>query len=296
MDSKELYLFDDNDLISKQNKKPSKRDDYAAFAEKFKPKKTTDDCYTPENIYNAVADWVANEYGLNRDKFVRPFWPGGDFESFDYPEDCIVVDNPPFSIQAKIIRFYNSNNIKFFLFANGLTLFSAINSCCGVVVGLNMIYQNGAFINTSFLTNLESCAVRSAPTLYEVLKIENDKNLRKQKKSLPKYQYPAHILTSSMLAQFSQRGIDFKADSDEVFKIHALDSQKQLNHAGIFGYAFLLSDVKAAEKLKAEKLAADRLRANRLRAEKLAEKEIIEWTLSDREREIIAGLGKSKFL
>lgn len=30
--------------------------EYAAFVEKFKPKKTTDDCYTPDNVYAAVHD------------------------------------------------------------------------------------------------------------------------------------------------------------------------------------------------------------------------------------------------
>lgn len=30
--------------------------EYDAFVEKFKPKKTTDDCYTPANVYDAVAD------------------------------------------------------------------------------------------------------------------------------------------------------------------------------------------------------------------------------------------------
>ena len=34
-------------------------ENYAAFTEKFKPKLTTDDCYTPEPVYEAVADWVA---------------------------------------------------------------------------------------------------------------------------------------------------------------------------------------------------------------------------------------------
>lgn len=29
-------------------------EDYKAFVDKFKPKKTTDDCYTPANIYEAV--------------------------------------------------------------------------------------------------------------------------------------------------------------------------------------------------------------------------------------------------
>lgn len=35
--------------------------EYEAFVEKFKPKLTTDDCYTPDNIYEAVASWVAEE-------------------------------------------------------------------------------------------------------------------------------------------------------------------------------------------------------------------------------------------
>lgn len=52
-----------------------KFENYDGFVEKFKPKKTTDDCYTPPNIYNAVTDWVANEYNLDKSEFVRPFYP-----------------------------------------------------------------------------------------------------------------------------------------------------------------------------------------------------------------------------
>ena len=29
--------------------------EYQAFVDKFKPKKTTDDCYTPKNIYEVVS-------------------------------------------------------------------------------------------------------------------------------------------------------------------------------------------------------------------------------------------------
>ena len=61
--------------------------DYDAFVEKFKPKKTTDDCYTPANIYDVVAEYVAGRYGIPRGNMVRPFWPGGDYRRFDYPED-----------------------------------------------------------------------------------------------------------------------------------------------------------------------------------------------------------------
>ena len=39
--------------------------DYEKFVEKFKPKKTTDDCYTPPAIYEVVAEYVSKEYGLN---------------------------------------------------------------------------------------------------------------------------------------------------------------------------------------------------------------------------------------
>ena len=44
--SGQLGLFDDTS------------ETYEAFTEKFKVKKTTDDCYTPENVHDAVADWT----------------------------------------------------------------------------------------------------------------------------------------------------------------------------------------------------------------------------------------------
>lgn len=52
-------------------------DEYQEFVKKFEQAKTTDDCYTPDGVYDAVADWVAKEYKLDRKKFVRPFFPGG---------------------------------------------------------------------------------------------------------------------------------------------------------------------------------------------------------------------------
>ena len=51
--------------------------EYREFVDKFKPKKTTDDCYTPENIYEAVKGWACKEYGINPKNIVRPFYPGG---------------------------------------------------------------------------------------------------------------------------------------------------------------------------------------------------------------------------
>ncbi len=34
---------------------------YEEFVDKFKPKKTTDDCYTPGAIYEVVKDWAIKE-------------------------------------------------------------------------------------------------------------------------------------------------------------------------------------------------------------------------------------------
>ena len=77
----------------------------AEFEEKFKPKRTTDDCYTPPEMYDAIADWAVSEYGIDRKKIVRPFYPGGDYRSFDYSNGKVVLDNPPFSIMSEIISF-----------------------------------------------------------------------------------------------------------------------------------------------------------------------------------------------
>ena len=53
-------------------------DEYQEFLKKFEAKKTTDDCYTPPIVYDAVADYVAEHYGFSKKNFVRPFVPQGD--------------------------------------------------------------------------------------------------------------------------------------------------------------------------------------------------------------------------
>lgn len=98
-------------------------EEYQAFVSKFKLKKTTDDCYTPDNIYQAVKSWACAEYSIDPETIVRPFWPGGDYERFEYPTGCTVLDNPPFSIISSICANYVKNGIRFFLFAPYLTNF-----------------------------------------------------------------------------------------------------------------------------------------------------------------------------
>lgn len=244
--------------------------DYNAFVEKFQPKKTTDDCYTPETVYDAVANWVADTYRLDRATFLRPFYPGGDYEREAYPEGCAVVDNPPFSILARIKRFYCRHGIPFFLFCPTLTMFSAQDppEVCYLPTGVQITYANGAVVQTSFVTNMEPRArIRTYPSLYNAVKRADDRNRAENRRELPKYAYPPDVLTSAACYQFAQHGVEFQVDRDSCYFIRTMDSQERAGKAA-FGGAYLLSRSAAAERSAAERAAAHR------------------WELSERERRI----------
>jgi len=255
-------------------------DEYNEFLDKFELKKTTDDCYTPDLVYEAVAEWVAKEYGVDRSRFVRPFYPGGDYQKEKYAKDAVVVDNPPFSIMVQILNWYNDHGIRFFLFAPTLTLFSSSSStCCAIPTGASVVYENGASVNTSFLTNLEDpmLRVRTAPELNKAVQDASDETQKVLHKELPKYSYPDEVITSAMVARWSKYGVDFRLSVMDSIQIDALDAQ---NEAGktIFGKGYLLSERAAAERAAAERAAAERAAAMR-------------WKLSERERAIVRSLG-----
>lgn len=129
--------------------------EYREFVEKFKPKKTTDDCYTPPEVYEAVKEWAVEEYGLYGRQIVRPFFPGGDYENAEYPAGCVVLDNPPFSIISKICAWYDAHKVDYFLFAPHLTLFTTNSGKSNyIVTKLGIVYENGARVSTGFVTNL----------------------------------------------------------------------------------------------------------------------------------------------
>ena len=131
-------------------------EDYEGFVDKFKTKKTTDDCFTPPEVYNCVLKYVSDKCNIKDSEIVRPFYPGGDYENCEYPAGCVVIDNPPFSILAQIAKFYIENGIKFFLFAPHLTLFSAKVEYTRIVVGASIVYENGANVKTSFISIIYS--------------------------------------------------------------------------------------------------------------------------------------------
>ena len=261
-------------------------DDYGAFVEKFKPKKTTDDCYTPPEVYETIKDWACREYWIDPDKVVRPFYPGGDYERFDYSDGKVVVDNPPFSILAKICAFYRDNNIPFFLFAPYLTILNSTvrNGAHMIVTKSNIEYENGAIVSTSFVTSFGDDLIRTAPDLANAID-ETVKRVRKeQRRHPPKYKYPRELLTVSRLGKISKQ-VDFRVKASDVAFTARLDSQKAVRK-GIYGGGYLLSEAKAAE-LKAAEAKVAELKATELKAAE----DVTVWPLSDSEKRIIENLG-----
>ena len=262
----EWFDRDDRDDDSREEG----NDEYNDFLDKFEAKKTTDDCYTPDIVYDAVADWVAKEYKLDRKHFVRPFYPGGNYQAEEYRTKDVVVDNPPFSILTEILNFYTSKNIPFFLFAPALTLFGSGRTApvCYIASGCEIIYENGAHVNTGFITNLDKAKLRAVPELYKVLSEAVEEYASTLKRELPKYSYPDEVITATKMQYLSRYGQRLTIYPDECERITELDAQKEAGKA-LYGGGFLIS-----EKAAAEKAAATR------------------WPLSERERAIVKRLSK----
>ena len=257
--------------------------EYAAFVEKFKPKKTTDDCYTPPEIYDVVADYVAERYGLSRDDFIRPFWPGGDYEREAYPDGCVVVDNPPFSILSTICHFYITRGIKFFLFAPSMTCLDAsgrahVLETNHILCNANITYENGAVVRTGFVTNLDTdgTVLESCPELGDALNAKNDELRKQTTASLPKYVFPDEVITAAKAQWFASHHTPYKLNRRDCCHIGKLDA---MGDKSIFGGGLLLSERAAAERAAAERAAAERAAAHK-------------WELSPRELEMVRMIGE----
>ena len=262
---------------------------YDDFVEKFKPKKTTDDCYTPPLVYDAVLDWARKHLDIGDRPVVRPFYPGGDFEHYDYPEDCVVVDNPPFSIFAKICDWYVEHNIPFLLFAPAMS--SIRKNCTYIGASCSITYENGANVNTAFVTNMMGDLIcTTAPEIYRAVKTANDAQLKEKKKTLAKLSLPDCVLRASTLHTMSRAGIMFEVRRGGGCVVH-----RACTGRGEFGSSILLSERMAAKKLAAEKLAAEKLAAKKLAAKKLAAEKLAaeKLVLSDKSKELIRQLNSA---
>ena len=265
-------------------------DEYQEFLQKFEAKKTTDDCYTPTNIYEVVADYVAEHYNVEKKDFVRPFYPGGDYQKEKYTSSSVVVDNPPFSIISQICRWYQEHGIKFFMFAPTLTIMG-IREAQKIVVGNSIVYENGAEVTTSFVTNMDEYEIRSAPNLYKKIEEANKENLKAMKKELPTYFYPLECVRQTDIAKLSKYEQFFGVRKESCCRISELDAQKGYKKT-IYGGGYLISERAAAERAAAERAAAERAAAERAAAERAAAERAaaMTWTLSEREKKLIKSL------
>ena len=247
-------------------------DEYTAFVDKFKPKKTTDDCITPPEIYEVILEWAMGRYGFAREDVVRPFWPGADYTAIDYPDGCVVLDNPPFSILQRIINDYMASGIRFFLFGPTMTALggSTVLTINHIICHGSITYENGASVPTSFYTNLDTdgTVLESAPDLADAINAKNDELQKATKASLPKYVYPDEVITAAKVNWFCAHHTPYRLNARDCVPIKALDHQ--LPHGKvIFGGGLLMSERAAAERAAAKR-----------------------WQLSDRELEIVKQLGK----
>lgn len=255
--------------------------EYYDWLQKFKKRSTSDDTFTPPLVYDVVLDYVDKHIlSLDSLKIKRPFYPDGDYQAHaqNYDENTVVIDNPPFSILSKIIDFYLANNIKFFLFAPSLTVFSTMRNrdCTAIIAPVKITYDNGAVVITCFVTNLcGDVRAMTAPKLYNALQA-----LEQQKPTLPKYQYSPNVLMVNNLFKLCKTGIEFSVSANESVFISQLDSQKS-HKKDLFGGGLLISDNKAKE-----------LQTKELQTKELQIKNnLINWELSDREWAIVESLG-----
>lgn len=146
------------------------------------------------------------------------------------------------------------NGIPFFLFAPSLTLFTTARSSGASMIATkcHVVYDNGACVNTSFVTNMGDDLIRTAPDLVKLVNDANRQALRQLHKQLPKYSYPPELLTVSRLHKVGMAGIEYRVKTSDVAYISKLDSQRA-------------AELKAAD-------------------------DVIVWQLSDRERHIIDDL------
>ena len=237
--------------------------DYDGFIDKFKIKKTTDDCYTPEPLYNAVRDWCVNKFGLQDAHIVRPFFPGGDYKNFDYLDNCVVIDNPPFSIFSEIVRFYDDRGIRYLLFGPHITI-----ACMrgfkdtAIVCNYTATYENGAKVSTSFVTNMmPGVLFHYDADLYAAIKAADYEFTKNKNKKKDVLKLPDNIVSSARLGKYCGGSQSWSIRHDQARRIYnvAMDNNGSVVTKTIFGGGYLITD-EATDMLRLERERLERER------------------------------------
>ena len=137
-----------------------------------------------------------------------------------------------------------------------------------VVAGADVTYENGAIVQTSFVTSFGAAKVTVCPELHCSVEAASRAALviRAAAQRMPKYEYPVEVATAARLGWIASHGIAMEIMPDSCVPIRALESPRAKGKA-IYGGGLLLSQSVAAEKAAAEK-----------------------WSLSEAEKEIVSKL------
>ena len=157
--------------------------------------------------------------------------------------------------------------IRFFLFAPALTCLSGKDNVMRtnhILCDTQITYENGAVVPTAFVTNPDDgTVIESCPDLGKRVKAACDAIKARSTKTIPKYEFPDHVLTAAKVNWFAAHGTPFKVSAHDCMRIASLDDMRAKGKSGIFGGGLLLSNRAAAEK----------------------------WKLSDREMQMVGMLG-----
>ena len=223
--------------------------DYESFISKFTEKpKTTDECWTPQDVYEAVVRYVGEIVDLTGKEILRPFYPGGDYVNAEYPENGVVIDNPPFSIFTKICRFYSGANVPFFLFGPGLSISSCCRYCTAVIVADQIKFTNGAKVKCNFATNLMGDTLIT--TAVNLTRYISQCLSQDDKVHLPSYVYPEEVLSISDFQTIAKGNEDFSLTRSDAIIIKSLDLHPK--KGGLFGDHFLAKKAAAKKAIHLE--------------------------------------------
>lgn len=241
-ENEQLEIPGISDMVRSSDKKflgtEERYSDYASFVKKFKGKDTTDECYTPQNLYDALLEYFRKNI-IGERNVVRPFYPDGDYKKYDYKDGDVVFDNPPFSIYTQICKWYTSRGIDFIIFAQTNTMCMVnVDDVTYIITDQKVIYENGAKVSTSFVTNM-------IPKYRFIIDAELSGIMHKwtvsKERKLVKKEYDEHLTSSAMLRKLASSGINLFIPKDECRIVDNFDVSKA---AGIdmFGKGVILSD------------------------------------------------------
>lgn len=203
--------------------------EYEEWIKHFEAKHTTDECFTPAEVYENVLQFVKKHWPeqLEGKRIIRPFYPGGDYEHADYT-NAVVVDNPPFSIMSKIVKFYTEKKIPFFLFAYLNTLFNTVAP--GYVICYDSVtYENGAVVATGFVTSF----------FHGIIGIKGVQ--KKNRETHSKVEMPDGYASAAQM----RKDLRLLEDGEEKYWNYAYGSRIRKTPAGksIFGCAYKIKEV-----------------------------------------------------